>query len=92
MRYIDVRWLHQFKYDPIRLVSELDADNFETRKLEFFRDGNIGFADENGNSFGVELGEVPVPALDEINSDVQFDGVEISEAYFEKIWACATAI
>lgn len=39
MKYIDVAWRHDFADEPVRLVSELDELRFETRKLEFFRDG-----------------------------------------------------
>ena len=90
MNYIDVRWRHENELYPIRLVSELDADNVETRKLEFFRDGSVGFASEFGSSRGVQLGVVAVPSLENINSDEQFNGVEISKADFEMLWSNAT--
>ncbi len=90
MNYIDVRWQHENELDPIRLVSELDAGNFETRKLEFFRNGSVGFASVFGASRGVELGVAPVPSLEDINRDEQFNGVEISQADFEKMWSNAT--
>ena len=44
MRYIDVDWKHNVQDDPIRLVSEIAYDGFETRKLEFFSDGQVGWA------------------------------------------------
>jgi len=89
MKYIDVRWLHENELDPIRLVSELDAENFEARKLEFFRDGSVGYASESGASRGVELGVAPVPSLEEINHDEEFQGIEISKFDFEKLWSGA---
>lgn len=36
MTYIDILWHHSSGNDPTRLVSELDADRCELRKLEFF--------------------------------------------------------
>ena len=32
--------------DPYRLVSELDSERFEIRKLEYFKNGVIQYADE----------------------------------------------
>jgi hypothetical protein len=89
MRYIDVKWLHENAGDPIRLVSELNLDGYEMRKLEFFRDGSVGFAFASGASHGVELGTASVPPLDEINAIGEFDGVEISSADFEVLWTTA---
>lgn len=66
MRYIDVMWLHHDPEYPIRLVSEIDSDDYEIRKLEFFQDGSVGFASATASQHGVELGTVPVPSISEI--------------------------
>ena len=87
MRYIDVKWLHDNEKYPIRLVSEIGSDDYEIRKLEFFKDGRCGFASEFEASLGVELGSATVPSLDEINTDCEFDGEEISQSDFERLWA-----
>ncbi|MNK38403.1 hypothetical protein D3C87_569920 [compost metagenome] len=86
MRYIDVTWFHENKADPVRLMSELDRNGYETRKLEFFIDGGVGFAHVTAASMAVELGSVPVPPLDEINAHAEFSGVEICQADFEQAW------
>ncbi|KAB0685286.1 DUF6881 domain-containing protein [Burkholderia territorii] len=70
---IDVARKHTHKDEPIRLVSALDGDRYEVRKLEFFRDGSVGFADETGSSPETELGTVPMPSLIEINADPEFE-------------------
>ena len=44
MRYISVEWLHKFENEPVRLLSELDDEGFEIRKVEIFSDGSMGFA------------------------------------------------
>ncbi len=87
MKYIDVQWLHENSEDPVRLLSELDQDGYETRKLEFFSDGCIGFACASAASLGVELGSAPVPPLGVINASEEFNGVEIAPADFEVIWS-----
>ena len=35
MKYIKVRWIHDFEDDPILIYSELDENRFETRKIVF---------------------------------------------------------
>jgi hypothetical protein len=90
MRYIDVKWLHENEGDPVRLVSEMDLDGYETRKLEFFTNGDIGFACPSGATLGVELGVAPVPSIEEINAIDQFEGTEICAADFETLWIAGT--
>jgi hypothetical protein len=86
MRYIDVKWLHQSPQYPIRLVSEIDSDDYEVRKLEFFQDGHVGFACAAASQDGVELGTVAVPSTIEINAMEEFEAKEISQADFETLW------
>jgi hypothetical protein len=86
MEFIDVAWRHDTEPEPIRLVSELDEQRYEMRKLEFFADGRVGFASPASSSEGTMLGAEPVPPLSELNSDVQFSGSNISSADFEIMW------
>jgi hypothetical protein len=86
MFYVDVTWKHESPDQPIRMVSELDAERFEVRKLEFFASGTIGHASSHYSTSGTMLGEMPVPALSEINGDPQFAGREIDAATFESLW------
>jgi hypothetical protein len=86
MQYIDVKWLHSHPEEPIRLVSEIGPDRYETRKIEFWSDGRVGYASEAGASANTCLGDQPVPALEEINADVEFSGKEIDAAAFELLW------
>ena len=87
MTYINVIWRSTDPADPVRLVSELDEQGYEVRKLEFFRNGVVGYADESATANGCALGKVPVPSLSEINQDDQFLGVSISAVAFEELWA-----
>jgi hypothetical protein len=61
-------------------------DHYETRKIEFWSDGRVGYASQAGASANTCLGDQPVPALEEINVDVEFSGEEIDAAAFELLW------
>lgn len=87
MQYIDVQWIHENSDDPVRLVSELDDERFETRKIEFFPHGKVGTADIDHSDPDTRLGEGAVPSLEEINADPQFLGIAIQAAEFEALWA-----
>jgi len=86
MRYIDVTWYHAHDEEPVRLISEIDGSGFETRKLEFYRDGRVGWAERCASHLGTDLGIEPVPSLAEINKDPQFVGVKLEAAAFEALW------
>lgn len=86
MEYIDVLWKHQDKEYPIRLMSELDEDRFELRKLEFFADGTVDAASGDQETERTRLGVVAVPSLEEINHDRQFEGRVIGQGEFEALW------
>ena len=83
---IDVQWRHRSDADPTRLVSELDEQRTEIRKLEFFEDGRVGYAWADHTAHGTELGLVPVPPLAEINADPEFVGTSITAAEFDALW------
>ena len=86
-QYIDVLWIHgNYDEDPYRLVSELDSERFEIRKLEYFKNGVVQYADEQMQTGDTYLGLVEVPDLQDINNDSEFEGKEISKELFEKFW------
>jgi hypothetical protein len=86
MRYIKVRWVHDFPDEPVLLYSEIDEKGWETRKVYLFRNGPAGFAGGGETSRSVFLGIEPIPSLDEIGRDPQFQPSEISRGEFEKVW------
>jgi hypothetical protein len=86
MRYIDVEWIHDLDDEPYRLVSEIGDDEYETRKLEIFRSGHVGVATVDVNTEKTMLGIVEVPSIEEINSQSEFKGKEITKNEFELLW------
>ncbi|MGF6228794.1 hypothetical protein QFZ27_002749 [Inquilinus ginsengisoli] len=87
MEYIRVRWLHSRRDDPVLLISELDAARWETRKIEIFPDGSIGYADSQVEHGGTRLGLVPVPSIADIAADPEFIPEEITREEFEEAWS-----
>jgi hypothetical protein len=98
MRYLRVRWNHEDATEPILLLSELDDEANEIRKIELFRDGTIGFADSNNESESTVLSEKPflsekpLPSIEEIASDPQFTAEWIDRSEFERFWESARRV
>ena len=84
--YIRVRWLHSLPDEPVDLWSELYGDREEVRKVEIWSDGRVGYASSVEEVGGTRLGEVPVPPLNEINLDPQFQAETTTKADFESCW------
>ncbi|MFE0756816.1 DUF6881 domain-containing protein [Inquilinus sp. NPDC058860] len=87
MEYIQVRWLHSFPNEPVLLISELDEARRETRKIEIFPDGSIGYADNRVEHGGTRLGLVPVPSIAKIAADPEFVPEEVTREEFEEVWS-----
>jgi len=90
MTYIKIKWLHNFKHEPVWLYSELDANRNELRKVEIFFDQSFGYACNEQSSGTTQLSELPLPQVAEIASDSQFEVKNIAKAEFELIWEQAT--
>ena len=87
MTYLHVRWTHAGETDPVEMYAELDADRYEVRKVEVFRDGRVvGVGSAGSTSKSTRLGELPVPPTVEIATDPQFDPREITREQFEAAW------
>ena len=89
MEYIRVKWLHLHQDEPVLLYSELDKNRWETRKVEVFADGRVGFASatEATPSTKTKLSLEPLPTLEEIASDPQFQPAVITKDEFEVVWS-----
>jgi hypothetical protein len=90
MTYMKVVWTHSFEHEPVELLSELDAQRREIRKVEIFRDGTLSFAGPDGASGDTCLGEGPLPSVDEITRDPQFRISTTNRDTFERSWHAAT--
>jgi Domain of unknown function (DUF6881) len=84
--YFRCRWLHDSPDYPVELWSALDTQRYEVRKIAIWRDGRVGYATTTEEVGGTMLGTVPVPPLDEIAADPQFEPQAISQEAFEAEW------
>lgn len=89
--YIYSKWINSTQEYPIEFYSELDAFRNETRKVEVFRNGKLGYASKSISKFGTKLGIIPVPSMMEIKMQHEFNTKEICKEEFEDIWKKATA-
>lgn len=81
-----MRWLHSSPDEPVELWSELDADREETRKVEIWADGRVSYASTDREIGGTQLGEGPVPSLEQIGADPEFEPEAITRSQFEDCW------
>jgi hypothetical protein len=86
LTYIRVEWKHSHSDEPILLYSEIDDQRWEKRKVEIFANGKRGYATLSEAVGGTHLGELPIPLLQEISKDPQFEPSEIQKEEFEAIW------
>lgn len=89
MNDLRVTWIHRHDDDPVELLSEIDGDRREVRKVEVFGDGSMGFAGPDEAVGSTMLSVVPLPAVDEIAADPQFRPRAIGRAEFEAAWQAA---
>ena len=88
--YIGVEWIHEFRDEPRAIYLELDAERYEARKIEVFKDGSVTkVSRDKPESGSTLLSSYPTPSLEEINASEEFHGREISAAEFEDLWKSA---
>ncbi|MEM7533214.1 MAG: hypothetical protein AAF639_13620 [Chloroflexota bacterium] len=86
MEYLKIKWDHAHSDEPIEIYSEISPDRWEIRKVELFPDGSTSYASPLYHTGSTWLAEIPIPELDEINRDSQFEGTLIDRHRFERIW------
>lgn len=86
MYYVKVTWEHDSPDDPVVYLSELGEDRYETRKIQFYRDGRAEWADEDHETATVGVSEIPFPPLDQISSQPEFTAEVITREEFENAW------
>lgn len=91
MKYIRVNWKHKLPSEPTCIYSELDAAGWELRKVEVFSNGVMSYASKLESTGGTRLSKEPLPSVDEIAADPQFEPAVIPSDEFERVWLSASA-
>lgn len=91
MKYLKVKWLHDFDDEPVILYSELAEDRTELRKVEVYPNGDFGYAYDEKSKGTTQLSDTTIPLEDEISEDPQFVPTLVTKAEFEDIWEKATS-
>lgn len=86
MKYLKIQWHHEEPEYPNLIYSEINEERWETRKLEFFPGGKVGYAYNNVEVGGTGLGLEPIPSIKDISSDPEFTPEEITKGEFERVW------
>lgn len=84
--YIYSKWKNTPAGCPAEFYSELDDRRYESRKIEVFPDGKVGYAFSGGSTLNTRLGIEPVPSISEIQSQPEFEIREISVNEFDTKW------
>lgn len=87
MRYICVKWIHDYQDEPVIIYGEVDDEGWELRKVELYRDDSVGYSYDNKEVKSMGLSIVPIPPIEEIAAaGPEFEPTEISKDEFEQIW------
>jgi len=89
MRYFRARWVHDFPDEAVLWYHEVDAGLHETRKVVMFQDGRMERANLSEHTDYTDLSTEPLPSLEEVNAQAEFEAAEIDELEFEQVWTAA---
>lgn len=86
LEYIKWHWKHDYEDEPILLFYEVDLANerYATRLVEVFTDGSVKPYIEEGVEY---VTEAPVPTVEEINRDEEFEAEIITKDEFERVYS-----
>jgi hypothetical protein len=86
MEYVKVRFnSDDLRDDPILFYSEIDANRWEVRKVEVFRDGSYSYAGK-GREHLAMLALIPFPGSEELSQRPELEFSQISKEEFEGVW------
>ncbi|WP_371484749.1 hypothetical protein [Kitasatospora sp. NBC_00315] len=77
--------------EPNEYLSEISADGYEFRKVAYYDDGRIEWADTNGGRGKLTLRTEKVPPFSMLRAHEEFYVEEVTLELFEQRWAEAIA-
>jgi hypothetical protein len=85
--YFACHWNHSSEEQPVEFYGELDEGRWELRKIEVYRDGRaVTLGPKDIEPGARTLAEAPIPPLEQIEADPQFEPREITREEFEAVW------
>lgn len=87
MIYMACKFLRPTATGPVLSFHEMDDARWETRRIEVYRDGRIEHGDRTEQGRDDLLSILPLPTLDKIAAQPQFEPRDISREEFEREWA-----
>lgn len=86
MLYLKVLWSSKQENHPSIIYKEIDADGWEVRKVEIFRDGHSTFADLSSDAGKSMLSDQKLE-IGRIRQSGTLRFNEISREEFEQVWS-----
>jgi len=87
MRYSRLQWNHAHAAEPIEIFSEYDEAGWETRKVERFPDGAVGYASAAESEGGTQLSLIQRPLDVDVIAEPEFRVLDLKKDEFDQIWA-----
>src|SRR5437762_755633 len=84
--YFMCTWLAASSDEAFQYWDELDEERWSIRCVRKYRDGSFEAYSYDSPNWRDEMPEAPIPPVQEVNQDAQFDAREISGSEFEAIW------
>lgn len=78
--------LEKGSFLPLRTYVEIDHEGYEIRKVNFFENQEVEFADETNEAGRTGLGDRPLPVQEVLSEMIKFPVFEISKEQFEYVW------
>src|SRR5262249_35211961 len=86
MRYQKLLWHNPSVDQPIEIYSEIDDEDWEVRKVEFFRHGPPAYASAT-ERVGTDLADQTIPR--DLVKTTRLEPYDISQQQFEEVWTKA---
>ena len=87
MKYVLAEWEHSLEDEPCLIYSELDGSRWETRRVEFYRNGiTFSYGGERGNEGALRQQPFPEDLRDPHTPEGELSAREISPGLFYEIW------
>jgi hypothetical protein len=84
--YIHVIWKAPAAGQPVGYYDEICASQWSLRCMREFSDGTIHAFHKNSYNWRDVMPEAPIPTVDEINADPQFQARYITKKKFDALW------